>query len=55
MRQTLMQRRAGVATVIAATAAGVKRYEVVDVPDDLAWSIAATTSPWVGATDWARS
>lgn len=55
VRQTLMQRRAGVATVIAATAAGVKRYEVVDVPADIAWSMAATTSAWVGATDWARS
>ena len=55
VRQTLMQRRAGVATVIAATAAGVKRYQVVDVPVDLAWSIAATTSPWVAASSWVRS
>ncbi len=55
VRQTLMQRRAGVATVIAATAAGVKRYEVIDVPVDVAWSIAATTSPWVGASAWMRS
>jgi len=55
VRQTLMQRRAGVATLIAATAAGVKRYEVVDVPADIAWSMAAVTSPWVGATRWARS
>jgi len=54
VRQTLLQRRSGVATLIAATAAGVKRYEVVDVPADLAWSIAAATSPWVGATRWAR-
>ncbi|WP_370333497.1 PH domain-containing protein [Mycolicibacterium hippocampi] len=54
VRQTLLQRRAGVATLIAATAAGVKRYEVVDVPAELAWSIAATTSPWLGATEWAR-
>ncbi|MCH9734489.1 MAG: PH domain-containing protein, partial [Actinomycetia bacterium] len=38
VRQTLLQRRSGVATLIAATAAGVKRYEVVDVPADLAWS-----------------
>jgi putative membrane protein len=55
VRQTLMQRRAGVATLIAATAAGVKRYEVVDVPADIAWSLVATTSPWVGATAWGRS
>ena len=55
VRQTVLQRRAGVATLIAATAAGVKRYEVVDVPADLAWSMAAVTSPWVGATRWARN
>ncbi|MCH9734592.1 MAG: hypothetical protein K0U78_08570, partial [Actinomycetia bacterium] len=54
VRQTLLQRRSGVATLIAATAAGVKRYEVVDVPADLAWSIAAATSSWVGETRWAR-
>ena len=55
VRQTLFQRRAGVATLVAATAAGVKRYELIDVPADIAWSIAATTSPWVGMTTWARS
>lgn len=55
VRQSLLQRRAGVATLIAATAAGVKRYEVVDVPADLAWSIAATTSPWLDSTDWAHA
>lgn len=54
VRQTLFQRRAGVATLVAATAAGVKRYELIDVPADLAWTIAATTSPWVGASQWAR-
>lgn len=54
VRQSLWQRRAGVATLVAATAAGVKRYEVVDVPADLAWSIAAATSPWLGETSWAR-
>ncbi|MGV0800772.1 PH domain-containing protein, partial [Mycolicibacterium elephantis] len=47
VRQTLMQRRAGVATLIAATAAGVKHYQVIDVPAELAWSIAAEASPWV--------
>jgi putative membrane protein len=47
VRQTLMQRRAGVATLIAATAAGVKRYQVIDVPAELAWSIATQASPWV--------
>lgn len=54
VRQSLFQRRAGVATLVAASAAGVKRYEVVDVPADLAWSIAATTSQWLVSTDWAH-
>ncbi|MCG7596624.1 PH domain-containing protein [Mycobacterium sp. PSTR-4-N] len=53
VRQTLPQRRAGVATVIAATAAGEKRYEIVDVPVAAAWSIAAATSPWLAAVAWA--
>jgi putative membrane protein len=55
VRQTLLQRRAGVATLIAATAAGVKRYQVIDVPAELAWSIAAAASPWVADNDWART
>jgi putative membrane protein len=54
VRQTLLQRRAGVATLIAATAAGVKRYQVIDVPADEAWSIAAAVSPWLADTQWAR-
>jgi putative membrane protein len=53
VRQTLMQRRAGMATLIAATAAGVKHYQVIDVPADLAWSIAAEASPWVAGSKWA--
>jgi putative membrane protein len=53
VRQTLMQRRAGVATLIAATAAGVKRYQLVDVPAEWAWSIAAQASPWVADNQWA--
>jgi putative membrane protein len=53
VRQTLLQRRAGVATLIAATAAGVKRYQVIDVPAELAWAIAAAASPWVADTEWA--
>jgi putative membrane protein len=55
VRQTLLQRRAGVATLTAATAAGVKGYRVIDVPADLAWSIAATASPWVADNDWAST
>jgi putative membrane protein len=54
VRQTLMQRRAGVATLVAATAAGVKQYQVIDVPAGLAWSIAAEASPWVADTKWAQ-
>ncbi len=54
VRQTLFQRRAGVATLIAATAAGVKHYRVIDVPAELAWSIAGTASPWVAESQWAR-
>jgi putative membrane protein len=55
VRQSLLQRRAGVATLIAATAAGVKRYEVIDVPAELAWTIAAAASPWVADNQWART
>jgi putative membrane protein len=54
VRQTLMQRRAGVATLIAATAAGVKHYQVIDVPAEWAWTIAAEASPWVADTPWAH-
>ncbi|MGO4441887.1 PH domain-containing protein [Mycobacterium sp. 2YAF39] len=53
VRQTFMQRRAGVATLIAATAAGVKHYQVVDVPAAIAWSVAAEASPWVAGSKWA--
>lgn len=55
VRQTLLQRRAGVATLVAATAAGVKSYRVIDVPAELAWTIAGTASPWVADNDWART
>jgi putative membrane protein len=53
VRQTPFQRRAKVATLVAATAAGVKRYPLIDVPEDLAWSIAAEASPWVVDSIWA--
>ncbi len=53
VRQTLLQRRAGVATLIAATAAGRKHYRVIDVPAGLAWSVAAEASPWVANSIWA--
>lgn len=54
VRQSWFQRRAGVATLIAATAAGVKAYRVIDVPEELAWSVAAEASPWVAHSVWAR-
>jgi putative membrane protein len=54
VRQTFFQRRAGVATLIAATAAGVKHYQVIDVPAELGWSIAGEASPWVAESQWAR-
>jgi putative membrane protein len=44
-----------VATLIAATAAGVKRYQVIDVPVELAWSIAAGVSPWVAHNRWVQT
>jgi putative membrane protein len=55
VRQTFFQRRAGVATLVAATAAGRKGYRVLDVPAELAWSVAAATTPWVADQEWARN
>ncbi|MGE2717305.1 PH domain-containing protein [Mycolicibacterium litorale] len=54
VRQSFFQRRSGVATLIAATAAGEKAYRVLDVPADLAWSVAAAASPWVRDVPWVR-
>ncbi|OSC36394.1 PH domain-containing protein [Mycobacterium decipiens] len=54
VRQTLFQRRAGVATLVAATAAGRKGYRLIDVPAELAWSLAGAASPWVTDSIWAR-
>jgi putative membrane protein len=54
VRQSPFQRRAGVATLVAATAAGVKRYPLIDVPEDQAWAVAAQASPWVADSMWAR-
>jgi putative membrane protein len=54
VRQTLLQRRAGVATLVAATAAGRKHYQVIDLPSEQAWSVAAQASPWVAESVWAR-
>ncbi|MBY6365627.1 PH domain-containing protein [Rhodococcoides corynebacterioides] len=49
VRQTFFQRRAGVATLVAATAAGTGAYRVLDVPVERAWAIAEAAAP--GATD----
>jgi putative membrane protein len=54
VRQSWFQRRAGVATLVAATAAGVKAYRVIDVPASWAWSVAGQASPWVAESRWAR-
>jgi putative membrane protein len=53
VRQSPFQRRAGVATLVAATAAGIKRYPLIDVPEERTWAIAAQASPWVADSIWA--
>nr|WP_084472835.1 PH domain-containing protein [Nocardia alba] len=45
VRQTFWQRRAGLATVVAATAAGKKAYQVVDIPIDQAASLIEEVTP----------
>ncbi len=45
VRQTFFQRRAGLATLTAATAAGKKRYHVVDVPIERAWELIESVTP----------
>lgn len=52
VRQSPMQRRARVVTLVAATAAGAKRYPLIDVPEQQAWAVAATASPWVAGSVW---
>ncbi|EME20501.1 PH domain-containing protein [Rhodococcus triatomae] len=53
VRQTFFQRRAGVATVVAATAAGTGHYDVLDLPADQAWTLVETVTPGAGDI-WAR-
>jgi putative membrane protein len=48
VRQTFFQRRAGVATVVAATPAGVGRYEVVDIPIENVWAMIDAVTPGAG-------
>lgn len=45
VRQTFWQRRAGLATVVAATAAGKKAYLVVDIPIDQAAQLIEAVTP----------
>ncbi len=45
VRQTFWQRRAGLATVVAATAAGKKAYQVVDIPIDQAAQLIEAVTP----------
>ncbi|MFE7799838.1 PH domain-containing protein [Nocardia sp. NPDC057440] len=45
VRQSLWQRRAGVASVVAASAAGKKRYLVIDIPLDRAWPLIESVTP----------
>ncbi|WP_137874795.1 PH domain-containing protein [Rhodococcus sp. Q] len=53
VRQTFFQRRAGVATVIAATPAGTGHYDVLDLPAQEAWSLVETVTPGAGDI-WTR-
>lgn len=45
VRQTFWQRRSGLATVTAATAAGKKRYHVIDIPLNQAWALIEAVTP----------
>ncbi|WP_433685565.1 PH domain-containing protein [Nocardia sp. CA-119907] len=45
VRQSFWQRRSGIATVVAATAAGKKRYHVVDIPLEQAWELIESATP----------
>ncbi|WP_369690470.1 PH domain-containing protein [Nocardia yamanashiensis] len=45
VRQSFFQRRAGLATVVAASAAGKKRYHVIDLPLEKAWELIESVTP----------
>lgn len=53
VRQTFFQRRAGVATIVAATPAGVGHYEVLDIPIEQAWALVDAVTPGAG-DKWAQ-
>lgn len=52
VRETFFQRRAGVATVVAATPAGTGSYEVIDLPAENAWALIEAVTPG-GGDVWA--
>ncbi|MDH6283016.1 PH domain-containing protein [Prescottella agglutinans] len=54
VRQTFFQRRAGVATVIAATPAGTGKYVVHDLPVEQAWALVEAVTPGAGGV-WRRT
>ena len=45
VEQSFFQRRVGVATLVATTAAGAQHYDVVDVPVEMAYAVLAQVSP----------
>ncbi|WP_084509541.1 PH domain-containing protein [Nocardia pseudovaccinii] len=45
VRQSFWQRRSGIGTVVAATAAGKKRYLVIDIPLEQAWDLIESATP----------
>ena len=45
VEQSFFQRRVGVATLVATTAAGAQHYDVVDVPLETAYAVLARVSP----------
>ncbi|MGB6051303.1 MAG: PH domain-containing protein, partial [Rhodococcus sp. (in: high G+C Gram-positive bacteria)] len=53
VRQTFFQRRASVATIVAATPAGVGHYEILDIPIEQAWALVEGVTPGAGDI-WAR-
>jgi putative membrane protein len=45
LHQSWFQRRAGLVTLVATTAAGRQAYEILDVPEPVAVALAAETVP----------
>lgn len=51
IRQTYFQRRTGLASITAATAAGKKRYVIIDIPADQAWALIEAVTPGLPGTE----